>query len=181
MEQVTPFFKWLAQTYPKLDITGSEFLGDNLTPGQIIDGVRNENLQNLSFKSASLDLVISNDVMEHVSSPMIAFMELARVMRDGSQALMTFPFSPDLHHSVTRAQILDGEIKHLIEPVYHGNPVSPDGSLVFTDFGWDIFKLGKQCGFKDILLEIYHSILSSRLGPGFSICPLIGRSCTMQK
>ena len=166
MEQVTPFFSWLTKKYAQLDIVGSEFLGDYLNPGQIVDGIRHENLQDLSFKDASLDLVISNDVMEHVPSPLMAFRELARVMREGSQALMTFPFSLDLDHSITRAEIINGELKHLSEPVYHGNPVSPDGSLVFTDFGWDIFDLVKQSGFKDVSLEIYHSILFGHLGFG---------------
>src|SRR5208282_3583269 len=136
----------------------------NLSPGQIVDGVQHEDLQNLSFKDSSLDLVISNDVLEHVPSPPAAFRQLTRVMRNGAHALMTFPFFPDLEHSVTRAEIIDGEIKHLSDPVYHGNPVSQDGSLVFTDFGWDIFDLGKQCGFKDISLEIYHSIPLGHLG-----------------
>jgi SAM-dependent methyltransferase len=166
MEQVTTFYSWLTKAYPLFDGIGSEFLGDNLSPGQIVDGIRHENLQNLSFKNSSLNLVISNDVLEHVPSPRAAFKELARVMRNGAHALMTIPFFPDFDHSVTRAEIIDGEIKHLSDPVYHGNPVSQDGSLVFTDFGWDIFDLAKQCGFKDASLEIYHSTLLGHLGLG---------------
>jgi SAM-dependent methyltransferase len=164
MEQVTPFFAWMKKEYPYSNVVGSEFLGENLTPGQIVDDIRHENLHELSFRDASIDLVISNDVMEHVLSPPAAFRELARVMRDGSEALMTFPFSPDLDNSVTRAEVVDGEIMHLREPIYHGNPVSQDGSLVFTDFGWDIFDLAKQCGFKDMSLEIYHSVPLGHLG-----------------
>lgn len=166
MEQVTPFFKWATDRFPNVEIFGSEFLGEALNPGQIVDGIRHEDIQDLSFDDASLGLVISNDVMEHVPSPRSAFTELARVMREGSQALMTFPFFPDCDRSVTRAEIVEGAISHLREPVYHGNPVSSDGSLVYTDFGWDLFDLVRECGFKDISLEIYHSVPFGHLGLG---------------
>jgi hypothetical protein len=166
MEQVTPFFSWAKKAFPQTEVIGSEFLGDSVVPGQVIDGIRHENLQNLSFVNSSLDFVISNDVLEHVSAPRLAFTELARVMRDGSQALMTFPFFNDRDHSVRRAEFADGALKHHRQPVYHGNPLSSDGSLVFTDFGWDIFELVKDCGFRDMALEVYHSIPLGHLGPG---------------
>ncbi|MBR7518463.1 hypothetical protein KC217_22605, partial [Mycobacterium tuberculosis] len=60
-EQVTPFFAWLTGAYPNNTIVGSEFLGNDLSPGQVVDGVRHEDLQCLSFKDLTCDLVISND------------------------------------------------------------------------------------------------------------------------
>ena len=68
------------------NIIGSEFLGNNLTAGQIINGIQHEDIQTPSFDNSTLDLVVSNDVMEHVPSPSAAFGELARVMRPGARS-----------------------------------------------------------------------------------------------
>ena len=51
-------------------------------------------------------------------------------------------------------------------PAYHGNPVSADGSLVFTDFGWDILKEMQSSGFSDISIEVYGSVELAHLGGG---------------
>nr|WP_174302312.1 hypothetical protein [Afipia felis] len=34
----------------------------------------------------------------------------------------------------------DGEVKYLLEPEYHGNPISNDGSLVTVDYGYEIYR-----------------------------------------
>ena len=39
--------------------------------------------------------------------------------------------------SYRRAQLRDGEIEHLQEPVYHGNAISEKGSLVTWNYGAD--------------------------------------------
>jgi 2-polyprenyl-3-methyl-5-hydroxy-6-metoxy-1,4-benzoquinol methylase len=117
------------------NIIGNEFLGNNLTAGQIINGIQHEDIQTPSFDNSTLDLVVSNDVMEHVPSPSAAFGELARVMRPGAEALMTFPFFAGSQSSVVRAEVINGEIVYRCDPVYHGNPIASEGSLVFTDFG----------------------------------------------
>lgn len=164
-EQITDFYKWACKRYPNDVIFGSEYLGDDFAPGQVVDGVRHEDLHRLSFADSSLDLVVSNDVMEHVHSPRRAFQEIARVLRPGGQALMTFPFSYR-GESVVRAELADGSIAHRLEPVYHGNPASADGSLVFTDFGWDVLDMIRSEGFRDASIEIHHSTLSGHLGLG---------------
>ena len=51
-------------------------------------------------------------------------------------------------------------------PAYHGNPVSADGSLVFTDFGWDILKEMQSSGFSDVSIEVYASAEFGHLGGG---------------
>lgn len=166
MEPATPFYNWAVKAFPRFQIIGSALLGDSVSPGEIVAGVRNENLQNLSFKDASIGLVVSNDVLAYVTSPRMAFTELARVMRRGSHALMTFPFFPDRDHSVTRAEIKEGAMR-LSEDVGHGDAASPNDLLVFTGFGWDLFELIKDCGFRDVSLEIYHSVPFGHLGLGF--------------
>ncbi|MDQ3729972.1 MAG: hypothetical protein M3355_10330 [Actinomycetota bacterium] len=36
---------------------------------------------------------------------------------------------------------------HLDEPRYHGSPVDPDGSLVYTDFGLDLVEELERIGY----------------------------------
>jgi hypothetical protein len=87
-------------------------------------------------------------------------------MRPGAEALMTFPFFAGSQSSVVRAEVINGEIVHRCEPAYHGNPIASEGSLVFTDFGWDILDLIRAQGFDKVDLEIYHSAVLGHLGGG---------------
>ena len=96
MEQVTSVFKWVRARFADHRTVGSEYLGPDLSPGQIVDGLRHEDIHSLSFADDSIDLIVSADVMEHVASPARAFSEVARVLRPGGVALMTFPFDAGL-------------------------------------------------------------------------------------
>src|SRR5699024_5851323 len=83
------------------------------------------------------DLVITQDVLEHVANPASAFREIARVLRPGGRHVFTIPWYPAAK-TRTRAYEQQGRIVHVLEPEHHGNPVDPEGSLVFTDFGGDL-------------------------------------------
>lgn len=122
-----------------------------------LEGVQHEDVTRLSFESDSLDLIISNDVFEHIPNPKTAFTECARVLRTGGVMLATLPFHVDVDSSITRASIADGELVNLLPPMYHGNPVSSGGSLVFTDFGWDVIEHLKQAGFSEVTIKCYSS------------------------
>lgn len=129
-------------------------------------GIRHEDITRLSFSDASLDLIVSNDVFEHVPNPWIAFKECARVLRPGGQMLATIPFHSDRDKSIVRAELERRGVHHLLPAVYHGNPVSADGSLVFTDFGWDIILSFVEAGFSDGVVEVYGAAEYGHLGGG---------------
>ena len=59
----------------------------------------------------------------------------------------------------------NGEINHIKPAEYHGNPLSEKGSLVFTDFGWDVIDTLKDKGFKNVRIEIYQSFTKGLLSP----------------
>lgn len=145
-EQVTPFFQW-ARASLTGEVIGSEYLGHNLAGGAVIDGVRHEDALALSFHAESLDLIISQDVMEHVLEIEPAIAEAARVLRPGGRFYFSVPFDPTSEVTIQRAKVTGGEVVHLCEPVFHGNPVSPDGSLVFFDYGWDLLDRLRAHGF----------------------------------
>jgi SAM-dependent methyltransferase len=67
----------------------SEFFPD-VARGTEHGGVRCEDLESLTFGEGTIDLMISEDVMEHVRHPRIALEESFRVLRSGGFSL----FSP---------------------------------------------------------------------------------------
>ncbi len=108
-------------------------------PGGIVNGFRCENLEALTFPNESIDLHITQDVMEHVFSPSKAFQEIKRTLRPGGAHIFTVPLVNKNAPSKMRAKLSDnGEIICTEPPIYHGNPINEKGSLVVTDWGFDI-------------------------------------------
>lgn len=150
LEKISPFYRALKKWYGKdFTIIGSEFLGDDIPSGSIINGTRHEDALNLSFDDNSLDFIVSNDVYEHVSNIQKTFKEAYRTLKSGGYMLFTIPFFPDNSITTTRAKIENNELVLLMEKEMHGNFLSEEGSLTFYNFGWDILNLQKDAGFKD--------------------------------
>jgi len=148
MEQVTPLYAWFRHAYGADSLIGSEYIDSHLTSGTYRDGIRHEDAENLSLESGSMDIVVSNDVLEHVNDPWKALHECARVLRSGGTLYMTIPFFMDCESSRRRASATPDGIEHILPAVYHGNPLSSQGSLVFTDFGWDVLDEMRRSGFR---------------------------------
>ena len=166
MEQVTPIFAWANKALKDHRVTGSEYLGYEYRGGSVIHGIRHEDVMSLSFGDGTIDLIVSNDVFEHVPEPGRALAECARVLKPGGVMLATIPFHAGEETSVARAALKDGQLVNLLPPVYHGNPVSKEGSIVFTDFGWDLLADMVKCGFAEAAIEVYGSKEHGHLGGG---------------
>ncbi|MEB3983903.1 class I SAM-dependent methyltransferase [Mycobacterium sp. 663a-19] len=128
--------------------------------GEVIDGVRNEDICNLTYPDAAFDLVLSSDTLEHVHDFRTALAETRRVLRPGGRHVFTVPVVWTRATTETRARIGDdGEIVHLMPPLYHGRgsgayrfiPVGAD-LLAFTEFGRDIVDYVRDAGFEP---EVY--------------------------
>lgn len=116
----------------------SQYFPDE-TPGAWVSGFRCENLESLTFPDESIDLHITQDVLEHVFHPGLAFREIARTLRPGGAHVFTVPLVNKTAPSRRRARLSeDGRVEHLEPPIYHGNPISDDGALVTVDWGTDI-------------------------------------------
>jgi SAM-dependent methyltransferase len=165
-EQATAVYSAFSERLDTCEITGSEFLGADIAGGTIRDGIRHEDIERLSFKTSSFDFVVSNDVLEHVNDPLAALREMKRVLRPGGLALLTFPFDANREKSERRADLQEGGVEFILPPVYHGNPISSSGSLVFTDFGWDILDVFRDAGFEDVRVLLYWSYEYCHLGIG---------------
>ena len=113
----------------------------NVTAGEIVNGVRREDLENLSFEDESFDLHVTQDVFEHLFNPAAAFREIARTLRPGGAHIFTTPIVRKDESTRFCAQLAPGgAVIHLAEPEYHGNPISSEGSLVTVHWGYDITK-----------------------------------------
>ena len=114
----------------------SQFFQD-IPLGKSKDKFRCENLENMTFEDKSFDIIITQDVFEHVMNPAAAFKEINRVLKSGGVHIFTMPWYPHLKQTLQRARVVNGDIEFLVEPVYHGNPIDSMGSLVTFDWGID--------------------------------------------
>ncbi|MGT2472060.1 class I SAM-dependent methyltransferase [Paraburkholderia terrae] len=134
----------------------SEYFGDVHPSGEVINGIRHEDLQRLSFSDSSLDLILSSDVLEHMPAPYQAHQEIFRVLKPGGRHIFTVPFHPLTVKDDVRAVIQGGEVKYLAEKLYHGDPVRPgEGILVWTIFGVEMMHKLEAIGFEARAWNLY--------------------------
>ncbi|MBN2378099.1 MAG: glycosyltransferase [Sedimentisphaerales bacterium] len=114
----------------------SEYFGDQYTSGEIVNNIRHEDLQRLSFPDETFDIVLTAEVMEHIPDVPKAEGEIVRVLKSGGVYCFTTPVAPYLEHDQIKAQLDEnGNIQYLTEPDYHGDPVRPEERiLVFRVF-----------------------------------------------
>ena len=113
----------------------------SLAPGEHSDeGWVHQDLENQTFADGVFDLVVTQDVFEHVFDIDAAFREIARTLSPGGAHIFTTPLVNKARPTEARARReADGSINYLAEPEYHDNPVDPDkGSLVTWHFGFDL-------------------------------------------
>ena len=155
-EQASSMFRRLVDHYP--GAIGSEFYTEESEPRlshylRMLFGddarLRFEDATRLNLHDAEFDLVMTSDVLEHVPDYRAALAEFARILKPGGHLVLTVPFLNSDQRSIKRAELRrDGSIEHLVEPEYHGDPVSPEGGvLAFHSFGWDLLDAVRAAGF----------------------------------
>ena len=135
---------------------GTHFV-PNIPPGQKTpQGFRNENLEKQTFDDGSFDLVVSQDVFEHLFDIESAFKEIARTLKKGGAHIFTTPLvNFKKPTEVWAKKTKEGEIIHLQKPEYHGNPIDPKGSLVTYHFGYDICDMiFNACGLDSEIIRL---------------------------
>ncbi len=124
----------------------SEYYDDVPLGANSSSEVRCEDLERLTFAAESFDLVITQDVFEHIANPWQAFAEIERVLKTGGSHIFTVPLHEG-SNTVLRARPGQGKTDFLLPPVYHGDPLRPAGTLVYNDFGDDLGSLLTNQGF----------------------------------
>jgi SAM-dependent methyltransferase len=119
------------------------------------NGYRSEDLEAQTFSDESFDIVITQDVFEHIFHPDRAIKEIARTMRPGGAHVMTTPITRKERPSRRRAAIVNGNIEYLRDQNHHGNPIDKSGSLVTIDWGYDIAAyLAEHSGLSIMIMDI---------------------------
>lgn len=135
----------------------SEYLGPGHESGEIVGDTTHQDLMALSYADASIDLVLSSDVFEHVPDPYGAHAEVHRVLRPGGHHVFTVPFHQHTPFDDVRARLNDdGELELLADAIYHNDPVRREGVLVFTIFGLQMLVRLAERGF-DTRMYALHS------------------------
>jgi SAM-dependent methyltransferase len=113
-----------------------------------------QNLEKQTFPDGSFDIVISQDVFEHIFDPYSAISEIERTLKPGGAYFMSVPVVRREQPSRRRSILEGGVVKHLLPPEYHGNPLG-GGSLVTIDWGYDIVcHLADHTSMSIIMVEI---------------------------
>lgn len=134
-----------------------------------------QDLERLTFADASFDVLVTEDVLEHVRRPDAAFREIHRVLRPGGRHVFTVPFFYD-RPTLTRVDTSGDTDVHLMEPEYHGDPIR-GRILAYRTFGVDLFADLERHGFataahvaqrRDAAYGIYDSVVfvSRVVAPG---------------
>jgi len=140
-----PLFEYLGARAGKLVF--SEFY-DDVGPGTFKEGVQCQDVQRLTFDDASFDLCTSTEVFEHVPDDRRGFAEIRRVLRPGGRFVFTVPLTT-AESTVERAVFVNGEVRHLMEPEYHGDVIRGQGKvLCFRNYGLDILDRLRDSGFR---------------------------------
>jgi len=164
-EQLSPLYLHLLKKYPLL--VGSEYIENDAALFVERAGylVQHQDLTSLTFDDKSFDVILHQDVLEHIPNFIDALREGYRVLKPGGYLFFTAPFVISSAKNIIRSQMSsEGVIEHLLPPEYHGNPLDPVGCLAFYHFGWELLEQMKDIGFKDPSAVFYWSLEYGYLG-----------------
>jgi SAM-dependent methyltransferase len=131
----------------------SEFFSKN-KKDRYVNGVRNEDIQKLTFKDNQFSLITSTEVFEHVPNYKQGFKEVYRVLKKHGHFIFTVPLF-DHKKTLQIASVNNKKIKWHFQKEYHGSRVTgPNSVPVF----WHHSKLQitsdlLRSGFNDAFLE----------------------------
>ncbi len=139
-----PLVDWLAARSHSL--ATSEFHA-GVAPGAMVDRVRNEDVESLSYPDASFDLATSTEVFEHVGDDRRGFAEIRRVLRPGGFWVFTVPLF-DAAATVER-YVREGAHWHPLLPEEFHADRRGQRVPVRRDYGRDIVDRLRTAGFAD--------------------------------
>jgi SAM-dependent methyltransferase len=119
----------------------------NIPPGERgKNGVLCQDATRLTFDDDSFDLIISQDVLEHIEDPWRAFREMQRALRPGGLHVFTVPLREGAPTRPRTTRDKAGFLEHILPKFFHKDPLDPDGALVFWDYGDDLPRLLTDMG-----------------------------------
>jgi SAM-dependent methyltransferase len=154
VEAISGFASWMRRRVGDQGLICSEFLDESEIP---VSDIPHQDLCELSFSNQTFDLVLCNELFEHVRDLGQAFSEIHRVLKAEGRLIATCPLAFGQRDSILKARLNQetGEPDVIGEPEHHGDPVRPgQGSLVYRIPGWEILDQLQCAGFK--MTAIHH-------------------------
>lgn len=145
---------WLKNNFSK--VVTSEYF-PNYKPGELVDGVLNQDVQLLTFEDNSFDVVTSNHVFEHVPDDIKGYSECYRVLRKGGCIIFTVPLY-DIERTEKIAYLDSGIVSFLGLPEYHDSRL---GGAISAPVFWhhsvkDICERVRSVGFNNVeLVDVF--------------------------
>ncbi len=126
-------------------IVYSEYWED-CASGERRNGVICQDVQALSFDDETFDLVVSQDVLEHVPDWRRGLTEVHRVLKIGGWHIFTVPVDPTAA-TTARFEKRGGELAPVAPMEMHGDPLR--GTIVtYTTFGRDLLDYLRDTGWE---------------------------------
>lgn len=104
-------------------------------------------VQRLTYPDHAFDICTSTEVFEHVPDDMAGFSEICRVLKPGGILVFTVPLRGEFQTLERAVYGPDGDIRHLVAPEFHGDPLRNKPLLAFRTYGRDIVERLHSSGF----------------------------------
>jgi len=108
-----------------------------------------QDLEALTFSNESFDIVITEDVFEHIRNYKKAFNEIYRVLKKGGVHIFTIPFL-FYQETIVRVDTSTENDVNILPPEYHIDRIRGK-ILAYRTFGIDLFKILSDIGFSTIV------------------------------
>ncbi len=160
LERLSPLYYRLLETLPAL--LGSEYLEAGYPAGSIHrrrgEDVRHEDFCDLSYATASVDLLVHNDILEHIPDFRRALREAFRVLRPGGTMLFTCPFFAMPKTIVRARHDSDGTLVELLPREVHGDGLRKGGILAYYNYGWELVDEIRDAGFSEVQVVVDYDV-----------------------
>lgn len=119
-------YRYLKQRFSRFEC--SEYFGPQ-SDGLRVYGVRNEDVQKLTFDDRCFNLVSCTEVFEHVPNYLAGFTEVCRVLQPGGWFIFTVPFYDAESTRAICRLTPHGTLQWLAAEEYHDSQVSGVGTV----------------------------------------------------
>lgn len=145
--------RYLKQRFASFEC--SEYFGPSAL-GERVKGVRNEDVQRLSFADESFDLLSCTEVFEHVPDYLSGFSQVCRVLRPQGWFVLTVPFFEAEQTQAICRVTSSGALQWLQDEEYHDSQVTGVGTVpVFWHHSrHQILDDLRKVGFRTARLEV---------------------------
>ncbi len=148
------------------DVAPSDYVAEGAASGTIVSlpagrHLRHEDITASSYPDGKFQIVVHNDVLEHVPDFRAALADNYRILEPDGILVFTTPFFIEQDESKVLARAgTNGCVEQLVEPPeYHGDPVRGQ-ILTYYRFGWALIEAVKEAGFRDAGILLSYNFFS---------------------